>query len=388
MNASGMSHASATIVQRGAANVFIPEIVSALTIPEAATVLHRLLGQRVIMTALLISPVAPRNKAELKTLLDRLVGFNQLSRVAADTILAHDETELMRAVGEILHDDSPQTVRQMRIAEFRSLTDAAERGYPRTPGGAQPLFEVIRSNVRLFPRVAGAANRLLRVTPVSRLRVVLVQKGYRRLDGAPVDRRSTIENDTWYPGVELFGEGLFLDLVDDAGQAVPCVSTGGDAWMAAHRAGTAGATGAAFGGEPPEHLHPVFVWWHTFSHRLITALALDCGYSSAALRERVFVEIDPASRQASGGVLIYTVQPGGDGTLGGLVSLVPDFDRIIFRALRDLDACSNDPLCGEETFRSGRVNGVACYACLYQSETACEHRNMLLDRHLLLGNLP
>jgi Domain of unknown function (DUF1998) len=158
--------------------------------------------------------------------------------------------------------------------------------------------------------------------------------------------------------------------------------------MAAHRAGTAGATGAAFGGEPPEHLHPVFVWWHTFSHRLITALALDCGYSSAALRERVFVEIDPASRQASGGVLIYTVQPGGDGTLGGPVSLVPDFDRIIFRALRDLDACSNDPLCGEETLRSGRVNGVACYACLYQSETACEHRNMLLDRHLLLGNLP
>ena len=34
-------------------------------------------------------------------------------------------------------------------------------------------------------------------------------------------------------------------------------------------------------GTKEEYLHPVFVWWHTLSHRLITALSVDSGYSSA-----------------------------------------------------------------------------------------------------------
>ncbi len=88
----------------------------------------------------------------------------------------------------------------------------------------------------------------------------------------------------------------------------------------------------------------------------------------------------------SGGLLLYTVQPGGDGTLGGLIGLVPSFRQVIASALRDLGSCSNDPLC-EETLPDG-VNGSACYSCLLASETSCEQRNVHLDRGLLLQNLP
>jgi hypothetical protein len=42
---------SAKIIQRGASNVFIPETVTALTIPPAALELHRLLGQRSLLIA-------------------------------------------------------------------------------------------------------------------------------------------------------------------------------------------------------------------------------------------------------------------------------------------------------------------------------------------------
>ncbi len=135
-------------------------------------------------------------------------------------------------------------------------------------------------------------------------------------------------------------------------------------------------------------MHPVFVWWHTLAHRLINALSIDSGYSSAAVRERVYNDIDPGTGQAHGGILLYTAQPGGDGTLGGLIALVPHFDRVLRAALNTIDACSNDPLCSEEQFRAGRYNGAACYACQLISETSCEHRNTRLDRTLLMENLP
>lgn len=140
--------------------------------------------------------------------------------------------------------------------------------------------------------------------------------------------------------------------------------------------------------EDQNQLHPGFVWWHTLAHRVINALAVDSGYSSAAVRERVFIDIDPTTGSFDGGILLYTVQPGGDGTLGGLIALVPGFERVLSGALRNLDACSNDPLCGEEQFGPGKYNGAACYACSLVSETSCEHRNMRLDRNLLLQNLP
>ena len=132
----------------------------------------------------------------------------------------------------------------------------------------------------------------------------------------------------------------------------------------------------------------MFVWWHTLAHRFINALAIDSGYSSSAVRERVFIEVGPDADATRGGVLLYTAQPGGDGTLGGLIALVPEFERVLISALRNLDACSNDPLCSEEAFSTGKYNGAACYACALVSETSCEHRNMRLDRNLLLRNLP
>ncbi|HLG76287.1 MAG TPA: DUF1998 domain-containing protein, partial [Ktedonobacteraceae bacterium] len=95
-----------------------------------------------------------------------------------------------------------------------------------------------------------------------------------------------------------------------------------------------------------------------------------------------------ASGRARGGVLLYTVQPGGDGTLGGMMALAAGFDRVLRAALTTIDSCSNDPLCSEMQFGDERYNGSACYACLLVSETSCEHRNTRLDRTLLKENLP
>src|SRR5205807_4202046 len=66
---------------------------------------------------------------------------------------------------------------------------------------------------------------ILRVVPVLRLRTVTVQKGYRRdVDTSNVSalvdigfRDPTSPGQSWYPGVEFLGEGIFLMLDADDG---------------------------------------------------------------------------------------------------------------------------------------------------------------------------
>jgi hypothetical protein len=381
----------ATIVQRGAANLRVPELVSTINILPYETPLHRLLSRPSTRGALSVSP--PDSKEKLIAMLKRLVENHLIPASDPVEVERYDATEVMEAVRAVC-SSAPASVETALNQELRELQRAAARGAPpvppRTPG-MPPIFEVIREDVRCLP---GPCGRLLRVTPVSRLQVTMAQRGYRRL---VLDDPNTCDlvsvafidgQDTWYPGIELSGEGIFIDLAPAADGSVPqhfpLQGEEAQAWLQAW------ADPVRYGRRQAERdrLHPVFVWWHTFAHRLITALAVDSGYSSAAVRERIYTEIDLATGQGCGGILLYTVQPGGDGTLGGLISLVRGFERVLGWALRDLDACSNDPLCGEEHFAPGRYNGSACYACLLISETSCEFLNTSLDRNLLRTNLP
>jgi ribosomal protein S27AE len=381
------------IIQRGAANLRIPELQTALTIPPRSTRLHRLLEMTVVRAVLLTQPI--HNKEELVIALKKLIKNGLLNEAVLIEIQSHSDDAIRAAIQDTIEGSLPDTLQTLRLQEFEALQYAAAHGAPPQPSltpGAPPQFEVVRTQVRALVQPNG---HILRITPVNRLRVVMVQTGYRRLDpllGNPVD--CIYQDDqgrNWYPGVELFGEGVFVDLVpgnQEAGSLdhFPLRGAAADTWFDAWLAPD--QFEQRFHAEERDQLHPVFVWWHTFSHRLINALAVDSGYSSAAVRERVFVHIDQDSGEASGGVLLYTAQPGGDGTLGGLAALVPEFERVISTAFRNLEACSNDPLCGEERFGPGKYNGSACYACALISETSCEHRNMRLDRNLLLDNLP
>jgi len=383
----------ARIIQRGAANVRIPELRSAITIPRLDTRLHTILGKSPILSALEIA--RPASKADLIALLERLKNRGTIGEAVVTEVRQYPEPAILSAVKDVLEDSGPSTQQSFLGKEFEELMQGASRGAPAVPSqtpGAPPYFEIIRNNVRTFTLQGG---RALRITPVTRLRVVLVQTGYRRLETTGNRVISTAYNDgtrNWYPGVELFGEGIFIDL-DPANfaagraQHFPFQGPEAERWFSAWRDPDSYRQ-QIFSEEQRDMLHPVFVWWHTLAHRIISSLSVDSGYSSAAIRERVYTIVDHSTESALGGILLYTTQPGGDGTLGGLTALVPRFDRVLSAALRNIDACSNDPLCGEESFAPGKYNGSACYACLLISETSCEHRNMRLDRNLLMGNLP
>lgn len=392
-NRPGGCDKPARIIQRGAANLRIPEIISSLTIPPRATNLHRLLEMNNIQIVLLTQTF--QSKAQFIQSLSVLVQRNLITQTIVDEIDLYPENQILQVIQDLQTRVPSQDPQTYRLDEFDALRHAASFGHPpqpsSTPGGP-PQFEIIQNQVR---KITGPENHVLRITPVNRLRVVMVQSGYRRVpggnpnDASLVDCRYSDGSRYWYPGVELFGEGIFIDLDPETygEEHFPLSGQEANTWLDAWYQPDRFEQNLLRPGDR-DQLHPVFVWWHSLSHRLINAFSVDSGYSSAAVRERVFIKVDENSGRASGGLLLYTAQPGGDGTLGGLVALVPQFENTINAAFRTIDTCSNDPLCGEESFGPGKYNGAACYACSLVSETSCEHRNMRLDRNLLLKNLP
>lgn len=375
------------VIQRGAANLRIPEVVATLTLPPRDSTLYRILASSAVRSVLAV--VRPQTGADVRRMLGPLVEQKAIKPAQVAELKRYSDYDIARAVEQVLVDSqSSGDAADLLQEEFLMLQDAASHGapaQPRSPKSPAPGFEVVRSEVRPDVRCIGGHG--LRVAPVSRLMVIMVQRGYTRSIGSDASRVRRVscgfdaDNLTWYPAAELSGEGVFIDLAPRPDGRLPwhfpLTGPAATAWRSAWESG----------GRVERELHPVFVWWHTFAHRLITAMSLDSGYSSSALRERVYLSVR-ADGSASGGVLIYTVQPGGDGTLGGLVALVPNFDRVVNRALAGVDVCSNDPLCIETRFAPGRHSGPSCYACLLVSETSCEHRNMHLDRELLRDNLP
>ena len=119
---------------------------------------------------------------------------------------------------------------------------------------------------------------------------------------------------------------------------------------------------------------------HTLAHLFIRQLSLDCGYSSASLRERLYAGPDMC------GLLIYTASADSDGSLGGLVQQGQEsrFDATLQALLEGAQWCSSDPLCAEHNpLLTGRLNGASCHACGLVAETSCELSNRLLDRALI-----
>ncbi len=367
----------AEITQRLATNLRLSDNVSALTIPPTDGPLHRMLLSSGLFRATVASPVS--TKAELVAVAQRLLSRRLVDPNVFDEVRRRSESELLRALAEL--DEVQQhgagtTLSEVKARELRELQKASRYGHLGTAGDAS-YFEVDHRDVK---HQTGPNGLQFRITPVRRLRVVTVQTGYRRLTTDPNKSRSVdvsiLADDgrLGIPGVEVFGEGLFVDLAEWDGP-FPNPGRVQQSWTTDPQ-------------RAPDLVWPEYVWWHTFSHRLITALSVDSGYSASSIRERVYARPTTNPQTASGGILLYTSQPGSDGSLGGLIVQASRFEQILDGALYSLDECSNDPLCIDSVFVPGKANGAACYACQLVSETACEARNRGLDRNLLMETRP
>ena len=192
--------------------------------------------------------------------------------------------------------------------------------------------------------------------------------------------------DTWLPAYMVFGEGIFLTLNEQLlrqWEALPGVRERVSPLLVRYLAL-----------RQARHLrdrriNARYVLLHTLAHLLINRLTYECGYSSASLRERLYVSDNPNAPMA--GVLIYTAAGDAEGTLGGLVRMGKPgrLELLLERALTGAQWCSADPVCMEMGKSGGQgpdsVNLGACHGCCLVPETACEEFNRLLDRGLVIG---
>ena len=194
----------------------------------------------------------------------------------------------------------------------------------------------------------------------------------------------------WLPAVEVFGEGIYLEFSENT---IAEWQRARSAWLK-DRLNDAflARVGGIIQTLPP--LSAVTRGWaskylllHSFAHALINQLVFECGYSTASLRERLYVSTDASAPMA--GLLIYTAAGDSEGTMGGLVRLGrPErLGGVVRRALNRVSWCSSDPVCSEHLGGQGSrlANLAACHACILLPETSCETINHGLDRAMIVG---
>ncbi|MGC4044831.1 MAG: DUF1998 domain-containing protein [Armatimonas sp.] len=200
---------------------------------------------------------------------------------------------------------------------------------------------------------------------------------------APLSRRPP----SWVPATEVRGEGIFLefdlDKIREWADAAP-VRVREQQFLEAHRQWR-----KARGLPPDQHFPGIgYVLIHSLSHTLMRQLSIECGYTAASIRERIYWPGVDGITQDMAGLLIYTAAPDSEGTLGGLVSLgEPSRLGVHFdQALDMIRLCASDPLCAEHLpLRDGiTLHAAACHACQFAPETSCERSNKYLDRTLLV----
>ena len=230
---------------------------------------------------------------------------------------------------------------------------------------------------------------------VKRLREVLALRGFRRISpeqpnmdddrfkGYNVDGDCVPlsgEKLDWLPAIEMLGEGIFLKLREDTLEEwESCFKEEYSIMGERLKHSNVGC----------ENFSPRYVLLHTLSHLLIRQLSLECGYSGASIKERIYSTY-PESDVKMAGILLYTSSSDSDGSLGGLVrkGLPENFETIFRNMLQEASWCSSDPICIESRAQGyDSLNYAACHACTLLPETSCEMRNCLLDRTAVVGKL-
>ena len=232
-------------------------------------------------------------------------------------------------------------------------------------------------------------DQIARLVLVHRLREVRALTGFTRIepDGeiAPISRKPQ----NWLPAAEMKGEGIFIEL--DRQAMAEWVDNATPVFL--RRVENLEALrleqwNISSAWAEQRITSPQFLLIHTMAHILIQQLILDCGYSSSALRERLYINDGSDGMPEMSGFLIYTATSDSEGSHGGLVrqGVKSRFSEVMQKALEQARWCSNDPLCMESEGQGhNSLNLAACHSCCLLPETSCELRNCCLDRGVVIG---
>lgn len=358
----------------GASNSWFPITLAALSIPTTSDRLAQLVEKH----------WAVLEKATSLEVLKAFRGIGQLREFAkySDTELWEHLQQKQSAPSEAGNGET----KDIKVPEWKVFARAD------TSLNSEDFW------LTLVPPPKGYEAYFSRVLQVNRLREVRALVGFTRIESpgdfeetgeipedywAPLSRQAP----TWVPATEVRGEGLFIQFKEEViaqWEALPQLKEYKKQSIEAHqRWRTARSL------DPNANYPGVrYILLHSFAHALMRQLAIECGYTAASLRERIYSKLPHEDNGPMAGVLIYTAAPDSEGTLGGLVSLgePATLGRHIDQALDQMRLCASDPLCAEHSplQSPNTLHWAACHACLFSPETSCERGNKYLDRSLLV----
>jgi hypothetical protein len=253
--------------------------------------------------------------------------------------------------------------------------------------------------LRVVEPPAAYRQVLTKVVLAERLREVRALTGFTRIESPgdytevgdfPKDQRVPLSRKApkWVPTSEVRGEGVFLQFSEPAIESWVRRTGAREAeFFEAHKRWRRNR-----GLEPDDGFPTMrYVLLHSLAHALIRQFAIECGYTAASIRERIYSRPPGGDHEPMAGVLLYTAAPDSEGTLGGLVALGDPgaLGRHLDQALEAMRLCASDPLCAEHhPMKDGlTLHGAACHACLFLPETSCERGNKYLDRSVLVSTV-
>lgn len=357
-------------MQRGASNLYFPVIESALSIPPWSDRLQEALG---VQWDPIVNCVP-----EDRPLFIRMLARGDLAPVLKDLNLSADELAAEIEI-RLAANDAIDTS-DLRVEEYRQFVGGVRAE------GLDREFEIRPQTVP--PEIRPWVSRLVKAV---RLREVRALRGFTRVQppgdpDSPTVAALSLQKLDWLPAIEVRGEGIFITLNEDALRKWEAEDEVRDRALAVNeRWQKEWAESHGQEATQPKPISPRMLLIHTFAHALMRQLTLDCGYSSTALRERLYVSDAP---NAMAGLLVYTATTDDDGTLGGLQRQGDParIERTVKAAIQSQAWCSSDPLCIEDLLAPhDGLSLAACHACVLAPETACEEYNRFLDRAMLVG---
>ena len=345
--------------QRGASNVYFAVTRSAISIPPWINPLYNLIDEHL-------------RDIELA---EKLMGDDGVSKIYEMYFSRYSREEFNTALDR-------------RMKNIKEYTEIKQMEYNAITHFNDPLYE---SNKKHFkaeeePLPEYMKRYFSRVIRITRLRDVRVLLGFTRVDAPDPDadeqpnivKLSKGKTDRWLPAAEVNGEGIFIEFNKETL----------DEWLGSNKIKAISQKYAqsyqefcnSKGWTVTVLRDAIYVLMHTFAHLMIKQMSMSSGYSSSAIRERIYFGNNMS------GILLYTGSSDKEGSLGGLVELgtIDQITSLMRGAFQEALVCTNDPECMNNLPAGKNSNGAACHSCCMISETACENGNRMLDRGLVV----
>jgi len=369
---------SLRVVQRGASNVYFPEVRSSIYLPYWDKTTNRKAIEIVEQYWSRISGHRVNGQLD-RSIIDFLA---EIKDVDPEQLYKAAQEKLSSQYGGATEDkieDSEETYRRM---EYEAILSGA--------GGENQDFYVVNVNGAEYEREL--STYLKSVALLHKIKETRAYVGFSRL--LPENNRTVSElkrelyfspNIDWLPAIVVRGEGIFFEFDGER------LNNWAELPQVKQRTELLNANVRAYrvsSGQNAKKYSAKFILLHTFAHLIINQLSYSCGYGSSALRERIYCdELHPD--KPMNGVLIYTASGDSEGSLGGLVrqGQLGRLEEIVLTALQEATWCSSDPICMESKGQGpNSCNLAACHTCALLPETSCENGNRILDRLLVVGS--